>query len=252
MTDEEKAAIAAAAEAEKNREEADPANADDLTPDPAAGEGSGEAHNPDLSAPDYEAIAEAERKRAEAAELAAAEEAFKRREASRRAGLPPPVEDDPDKPLTRSEFESLMREERHKLQKDALEGAAMQFARSHTANEAEARAVVQFYKSRVVPTDNLEEDILFAVGGLRHRQVIAEKGELARKIRSQETAGRSSATVHREQAPAGEPKLSPQDAAVLKQQGMSWDGARRVYRKPLGNGSKFFNYDPKSKRRWVE
>lgn len=255
MTPEQKAAIAAAAAAEKGEKPPAPveANADDPAPEPIEGEEPAEADPIEPSTPDYEAIAKAERDRADAAERALADQAFKGRQA-RRAGAaadPDPSEDeDADAPLTRAEFEARLTRAQQVLEKTALNSAALSIARANTATEAEAQAAMQYYHSRVVPTGNLEEDVLFAIGGLNHRRAAARATELGRAVRSKDTARRTTGEPHRETAPANEPRISPADAQAMKQAGMVWDGVARLYKKPLG-GSKTLYSDPKTKKRWV-
>lgn len=255
MTPDQKAAIAAAAEAEKNGTTAEPVNAEDPAEEPIEGEEAEEAQDPAPSTPDYEAIAKAESDRADAAERAAAEEAFKAREARRGKGskpdLDPEDDEDEDTPLTRGEFEERLARERQTMEKKAAESAALSIARANTATEAEAQAAMQFYMTRVVPTGNLEEDVLFAIGGLNHRRSAARASELGRALQSKETARRTTGEPHRDTTPQNEPKMSPADSTALKEMGVVWDGKMRLYKKPLGNGSKHFYYDPKSKRRWT-
>lgn len=253
MTPEQKAAIAAAGAAEKGEPApaAEPANANDPAPEPIEGEEPAEATDPEPSTPDYEAIAKAERERADAAERALAANAFKGRQSRRAAADPDEGEDeDADAPLTRAEFETRLASERQTIEKQALTAAALSIARANTATEAEAQAAMQYYLSRVIPTGNLEEDVLFAIGGLNYRRSAARVGEIARANRAQATARRTTGEPHRETAPASEPKISPADAQAMKQSGMIWDGVARLYKKPLG-GSKHLFYDPKTKRRWT-
>lgn len=255
MTPEEKAAIAAAAEAEKNGNRQEEANADDAAPEPIEGSETEEAEEVEPSTPDYEAIAKAESERAEAAERAAAEEAFKAREARRNNGKSKEeadsetTDDDEDRPLTLREARQIISREAQTIQKTTQERAALEIARANTATEAEAQAAFLFYKNRVIPTGNLEEDILFAIGGLNRRRAAAKTKEVVRALRSKDTVARSSANVYREQPPIEEPKISAADAQGMKAQGMKWDGKKRLYVKPLGNGKKIFFYDPKTRKR---
>lgn len=254
MTDEQKAAIAAAGEAEKNGAPANPANANDPASEPIEGEDPAEAPPVEPSTPDYEAIAKAESERADAAVRAAAEASFKAREARRAAGTPPadpPEGDDDNAPLTRAEFKAELARTSESIEKKALESAALTVARANTASEAEAQAAMQFYRTRVVPTGNLEEDVLFAIGGLNHRRTAGRVREVARALQSKENALRQTAEPHREPTAATEPKISPADAHAIKQSGMVWDGVKRVYKKPLGDGSRHYYFDPKTKRKWM-
>lgn len=252
MTPEQKAAIAAAAKAQNEGAAEVEANADEVAPEPIEGAQAAEADEVEPSQPDYEALLKAETERADAAEKAAAELAFKQRDTRRKGKeeIESEAEDD-DKPMTRAEARAFLNQQGQTLQKAAQETAALGVARANTATEAEAQAALMFYKTRVVPTGNLEDDVLFAIGGINRKRTVAKATELARALRSKETALHSTAVVHRDTAPGTEPKLSPQDATAIKQSGMVWDGRQRVYKKPLGNGAKHLFYDPKAKRRWT-
>lgn len=253
MTPEEKAAIAAAGKAGNGKEVAKPeeANADEVAPEPIAGTDAAEADSEDHSQPDYEALLKAERERADAAEAAAADLAYKARRGKREERGEEPEAEDDDKPMTRAEAREFMAQQSATLQKNAQETAALQIARANTATEAEAQAAVLFYKTRVTPTGNLEDDVLFAIGGLNRKRSTGKAVELARALKSKDTALHSTSVVHRSTGVAGEPKISAQDAAAIKQSGMVWDGKLRAYKKPLGNGAKSLFYDPISKRRWT-
>lgn len=254
MTPEQKAAIAAAAEAAKNaKAEGDQANADEVVPEPIEGQETNEADETDHSQLDYEAIAKAEKDRADAAEKAAADLAFKMRR-GKREEVAEDIDDegeDEDKPLTRRELQSILAGERQTIQKETSYNAALTIARSNTASEAEAQAAVTFWKTRVTPSGNLEDDVLFAIGGLNRKRTAAKIVEVGRALKSKETALHSSANTYRETGAAGEPKISANDAQALKQAGMVWDGKQRVYKKSLGNGSKHLFFDPKTKKRWT-
>lgn len=258
MTPEQKAAIAAAAKAEKDGKADKPevkeeAETDEVAAEPIEGEVAAEVIEDDPSNLDYEAIAKAERERADRAEIALAGSAFKGRNAKRKEKddvEEVDVSDDEelDKPVTRREL--AQRDQR--IEKSATRNIALSIARANTSTEAEAQAGLQFWDTRVIPTGNLEEDVLFALAGINRKRTVSKTVEVARALRSKETALHSTAVVHREQSPAGEPKISPQDAVAIKQSGMVWDGTKRLYKKPLGNGKKNFYFDPKTKRRWAE
>lgn len=257
MTPEQKAAIAAA-KAQADGVQPKPeikVNAEEETAEPIQGAENAEATiETDLSQPDYEALWKEEKERADSAAKAAADIAFKARQA-RRGKNEEDEEDiddgDDDKPLTRSEFNIRMERERGSIQKSALEAAALTIARANTSSEAEAQATILFYKTRVVPTDNLEDDVLGAIAMVNRKRTVGRTVELARALKSKETALHGTATVFRDTAPASEPKITAQDAQAIKQAGMVWDGKMRVYKKPLGNGTKHLFFDPKSKRRWT-
>jgi len=260
MTEEQKAAIAAAAKAEKGEIDADEGKADAVDPaaEPIEGLKTDEADDEDLSQTDYEALLKAERERADAATKAAAELAFKNRNNKRKEngvaddGGADDGADDDDRPLTRREAMEFMSAQSAEIKKTAQESAALTIARANTATEAEAQAAVLFFKTRVIPTGNLEDDVLFAIGGINRKKAASKVVEMARTIKSKDTALHSTGNVHRDAAPGKEPKLSPQDAYAIKQSGMVWDGTLRLYKKALGaRGAKHLYFDPKTKKRYT-
>lgn len=201
---------------------------------------------------DFEAIATAEAERADKAEKALAEKEFKSREAKRKDGdkKEENAEDEENKPLTKRELRSLLAEERQATQTTLQEGQALEIAKNNTASEAEAKAAVAYWKNRVVKTGNLEDDVMFAIGGLNHKRVIAKNAELKRSLKSKETASKSGVDSHRVEMSAKEVKMSSADANAIKASGFIWDGNKRLWKKPLGDGKTFLYYDSKNKKRW--
>jgi len=211
---------------------------------------------PEPSQPDYKAIAEAEKLRADAAEKAAADEAFKRREAERRANGGADRNDDggqaeaQPQPITIDTLHRVLDERESAQQKKSQEAQALEIARKNTTSEVEAQAAFQTWRSRVAPTGNLEDDVLFAIGGVHARKIAGQSAEVRRAQASATGASDDAAQGHHDPAPAGETNLlTPQDASAIKASGYRWDGAKRLYVKPLTkDGKTILTYDPKSKR----
>lgn len=195
---------------------------------------------------DYKALAEAEAKRAEEAEKASADLAFKLRE-KKRVEEEPYKEEDPDKPLTRSELNEVLKQFAETNQKSTQDREAKEIIAKYAEGE-EAEAAYVFWKNRVVPTGNLQEDVMFAIGGLNHSRVIAQNEELKRSLLSKETKGKDAAGTHKDATGSSE-TISSQDAQTIKAAGMKWDGRKRVYSKKLKDGKTFY-FDPKTKKRW--
>ena len=202
---------------------------------------------------DYEAELKAEKERREKAEKALAEKAFKSRKEKRENEQANEEEqDEEDKPLTASQLEIILAKERQQTHKQLEETRAVEIARANTSTETEAQAALEFWKNRVVPTGNLEDDIRFAIGGLNSRRIVAQNEELKRALRSKETKGAGGEGTFRDAPQAGEPQLAPQDAQAVKQSGFVWDAVKKLYKKPLAGSKKTLYYDVKSKKRWVE
>lgn len=207
---------------------------------------------------DYKAIADAEKARADDAEKAAADLAFKLREANRKPDDTEVVPTEPapvaaDKPLTVAELDRILTERDQASSKKAQETQALEIARKNTTSEDEAQAAFQTWRSRVQPSGNLEQDVLFAIGGIHSRKIVGQSAEVKRAKASEGTVTVDAIEAHRDPALAPEVKIAPHDAQALKAAGMSWDGTKRLYKKPLSKDGKgkFLYYDPKAKKRWV-
>lgn len=201
---------------------------------------------------DYKALLLAEKERTEKAERALASDRYN---ASKRKREETKEEDDEesddDKPLTKKDLQNLLQRERQATQKVLEETRALDIARQHTSSEDEAQASVLYWKTRVVPTGNIEEDILFAIGGLNNRKVKARNDELMRALKSKDGVSRDTATTHRDSMTSGAPKLSKGDEASMKRAGFAYDNKAKVWKKKLPNG-KFLIKDPKSKKLIVQ
>lgn len=196
---------------------------------------------------DYKALAESERERREAAEKLLAEDRYKASERKRKEEEEPT---DEDKPLTAKDLETILVRERQTTQKGFQESQALEIARANTSSEEEAQAAVVFYKNRVVPTGNLEDDIKFAIGGLNSKKIVAKNAELARALKSKDGVSKDSATTQQEGMPKAEPKLPAN--SPLKEYKYLGNG---VYSKKLTNGKTFFrnaNAKPGQPHSWVE
>lgn len=198
---------------------------------------------------DYEALARAERERADAAEALIVKN--KKTEKRHKNEDEDEVDED-EKPLTRREFLELSKTQQQAVQKEMQEVRALEIARTNTSSEQEARAVLTFWKTRVIPTGNLDEDVLFAIGGLNHKKVVSKNLELARALRGKSGEKTDAAGTHRDAPEGSTPKMSAGDASAYKQAGFEWDGKRRLFKKSLGkDGKKTLWKDHKSGRTWV-
>lgn len=199
---------------------------------------------------DYKALALAEKERAEKAERALAKDRFKASEEKRKEIVDTESNDsigDEDRPLTAKDVQQLLLKERQATQKAFQETRAMEIAKEHTSSEDEAQAALTFWRTRVNPTGNLEDDILFAIGGLNYRKATAKTAELARALKAKDGVSRETATTFRDAALGTAPKLSSGDAAAYKRAGFEYDNAGKVWKKKLPNG-KFLLKDPRTKQ----
>lgn len=199
---------------------------------------------------DYKAIAEAEQKRRESAEKTAADLAFKLRDKRRESESTDESDDPDDAPLTRKELAEALKDfSQSSNEKNLQETQARQIIGKFTSNSDEANAAYIFWKNRVVPTGDLEEDIKFALGGLNYQRVIATNTELKRSLQSKDTKNRDGSTSYKDAPGSSEPKMNSADAQTIKASGMKWDITKQVYAKKLKDGKTFY-FDPKTKKKW--
>lgn len=248
MTDEEKIAAETAAAEEKEKADAEfESSLENLTDEEKDAKRSERAKPSDNI--DYEALRLEEEERAkkgkpdpEAARLAFEERERKRKEAEEKGE---------ELPLTRAEVEALIAQNNAGTHKTLQEQNALAIARANTSSEAEAQAALAYWRNRVTPSGNLEDDVLFAIGGLNRKVTAAKSAELARALRAKDTTSKNPASTHRDSPQGTEPKLSKDDTTVLQQTGFVWDGVKRLYKKPMG-GKKFLYADPKNlKKKWI-
>jgi len=199
---------------------------------------------------DYKTLLQAEKDRAEKAERALASDRYNASKKKREENTDDDS-DEEDKPLTKKDLQNLLVKERQATQKAFEESRAIEIARKFTRSEDEANAALLYWRTRVVPTGNLEDDIQFAVGGLNSRKLTAEKAELMRALRNKDNVNRDSAGTHRDASIGTVPKLSSGDTAAYKRAGFAYDNATKVWKKKLPNG-KFLVKDPSTKKTIVQ
>lgn len=163
-------------------------------------------------------------------------------------------EDDEERPLTRKEVEEIVARERAKITKDVVETRAIETARGLTQSEAEAQAVLTYWRNRIFPEGMpLAEQMREMRAVVNMDRIESENSELRRALRGNQSVTKNAASTHRDPPASLTPKISAQDAAEYKRAGFSWDGFRKVYKKPVGHpDSKQFLYkDYVTKRTWV-
>ncbi len=221
-----------------------------ITPNPE--EENPEGENPEGNEPskiDYEAIRLQEEERAKKSDPEIAKLAFLKREEKRKQE----EEQEEDKPLTRKELAEFFAQNNATTQKILTESQALAIARANTTSEAEAQAALTYWKNRIIPTGNIEEDVLFAIGGLNRNKLISQNKEIARALKAKDGISNNPASSHRDAPQGSEPKLSANDAVAIKSSGFVWDGKMRLYKKKLGGekSNKYLYFDVKSKRTWA-
>lgn len=193
---------------------------------------------------DYKALADAETKRADEAVQAAADLAYKLRNKKRKNKDADQDDDDDasddedeDKPLTAKDLKQFESRIVNRTQKQYQEAEALIIARSLTNNdEAQARAVVTFWQTRVQPTGNLHDDVSFAFGGLNHKKITAKNSELRRALNNKDTVNDNASNGHRDGMITPSPKLAPDMKLSLSRAGYKFDPKAKVFKKKLPNG----------------
>jgi len=228
MTDEERAALQAEAEAKAEAEDAEfEAGLEGLSEEEVTQKRT-EREAKKFST--IEAELKREREAREKAEKALADRAFKEREERRKSGE--------DKPLTASELESILVRERQFTQKEVRSVQISELAGRMSESDVEKNLIIEVHKNRTFPEhlsieEQLEESYLIA----NRKKILGERAELLRALRGREGVTHDAASTHRDAPEGGEPNIPPADAQAFKAAGFVWNGKSRQYEKKLSNGS---------------
>ncbi len=246
MTEEEKKAATAKAEAEKaEKEKADAeANAD---AENESEEESDDAHSQET---DFEERLKEEKQRADAAEAKlnetrkkAREKALEREEKRKEAAGESEEENEEEKPLTASELQAMLEQDRQKTTKELQADRIREIAGELAGSEAEASLIVEIHKNRTFPNSlSLKEQLEEAHAIANRKKLVSKNAELARALRSKGSAGHDSAGEHRDGLQGTEPKLPP--TSPLKQ--YTFDKGSGHYFKKLKSGATMW-VNPKAK-----
>lgn len=182
---------------------------------------------------DLDAELEKERKAGEP-DLTIAEKAFKDRKKKKQEESA----DDGDKPLTQKDLDAALARDRKDRQRDD----AFSFAREMAGSEKEAELIVAKWGNRTFPKNlTLREQISEAYVITHSKKLIGERNEAMRALRGKRGVKDNAAGTHRDgDRNPNEPKLSPQDMAVMRQSGFSWNTNTRRHEKKLPNGRILF------------
>jgi hypothetical protein len=219
-------------------------------------EGGEEKGNADSSKIDYEDELKKERERGRQEGFAEAE--FKRRENKRKKKPEDASEDedkedvdeeDEDKPLTAKQVRELLERDRQQTRKELQSGAIRDIAGRLTKNPHERDLIIEIHKNRIFPEGlSLEEQLDEAQAIANRKRVKAQTDELKRSLQGKNGKNDNPAVTRRDAPITSEPKISAKDVQSMKAQGFVWDGALKIYKKPIGN-NKFYFFNPKTKQR---
>jgi len=242
MTEEE---IKAAQEAEAKAKATDDETAEDESEEEESEE-EDKSKDKDADTIDYEAELAKEREAREKAEKAAADNAFKLREARRKKD-DDTEEEEEDKPLTSKELQSILAKERQETTKSLETQRIGEIASKIATSDSEKALIIEIHKNRTFPPHlSLEEQIEESFVIANRKKLIGERNEALRALKSKSGVNNNPAGTHQDAPKAGEPKMSPADATAIKAVGYSWNGTTRQYEKKISSGT--LVYDPKTKK----
>ncbi len=202
---------------------------------------------------DYKALADAEKERADKAEKALAADRYKASKKKRDGDDGDDDdedngdEDDADRPITAKDLQSFERRIVARTEKKVSKDQALAIARANTSSEDEAQAALVYWQNRVVPTGDVQEDVLGAIALMNRNKTSAKNSELRRALNGNRMAVHNSAGTHRDSVNSKGPKLSKGDEASYKRAGFTFDKALKAWTKKAPNG-KILIKDPKTKQ----
>lgn len=199
-----------------------------------------------------------ERKRADDAERAAADAAFKLRDKKRKEKEGKEDDDDgeddddEDKPVTRREMADLLDRNTQKTRKEMQATIIAETAKKIAENPTEAALIIEIHKNRTFPAGMpLEEQLEEAQAIANRKRTAQQNAELKRALQGKENAGDDAAGTHRDGAPSGTPHMNSADSRAILAAGYKWDGRTKLFVKQLAGGKKLLTYDPKTNKRTV-
>lgn len=231
MSEEKKEAVPTPAEDPKDSEPK--VEAEDTTGNEPSGEAVEEALK--IEKVDHEAELKAERERREKAEKALAHQRIKDKREKPEESIE--GEDDEDKPLTKRELAEILAKSNQDVEKRFMATQIKEIAKNISSSPIEAELIVEIHKNRTWPSHlSLEEQ-------LEESQLIANKktlkgtiSEITRAARGKAGVNTNPAGTHMDAPKAGEPKLARDEALVISQNGLKWNGVTRRYEKKLNGG----------------
>lgn len=234
MTEEQKKAETAKAEAEAKAKEKEQEDADfeaeiaDLSEEEQEAKRAEResAHNDNST--DYEAELKAEQARREKAEAALAKERARkskeRREAEEGEEADEDLDDEDDKPILKKDLPSILARERASAYKEAQADRIQEIAAGLAESDAEARLIVEIHKNRSFPSDLSLRDQLEEAQAIANRKRNKSKTtELARAVKSKDTASKDVAAGHRDALTGTAPKFDSKTTASNARAGFIWN-----------------------------
>lgn len=181
----------------------------------------------------FEAQLQIEREARKKAEEASAELAFKLRERKRQ------VEDDAEdeKPLTASQIQSILAQERETVRKEMQSTEINKLASNFTTDANEKELILEIHKNRTFPAHlSLEEQLEEAYILANKKRLLGENSELKRALKSRQGSYKDSSTTHQDSPTSSPTKLPAKDVQEYVRLGFKWNETSRRYEKKLSNG----------------
>lgn len=152
-------------------------------------------------------------------------------------------ESDEDKPLTKSELDEILQQDR----KERREQDAYNIANSLTKKAKIAKLLVERWKNRTFPEHlTLNEQMEEVYGGTFAKKILGERSEALRALKNKSRVNRDGSFSNQDgKHSTSSPKLPPADLASIKRAGFVWKNSR--FEKKLANGNIIVR-DPKTKR----
>lgn len=150
---------------------------------------------------------------------------------------------EPQGTLTREEVEKMIAERTREVFVEANSSQIDSLAASIAESAQEAELIKEVHKNRIFPAGmSLRDQLSEAHAIANYKRNQAKTAEMARKIQSQETAYRNTATTHRDPQPAVEPDMAPDLKASMQRAGYTYNGQQKRYEKKMPNGKTLVKY----------
>lgn len=145
--------------------------------------------------------------------------------------------DEEERPVTRRELAELLARQAHETTLTTQEDTIVELSESLGQTSQEAELIRSIHANRIFPVGMpLREQLAEAAAIALVKRTEARNSELARKIQSQNTVSRNTATTHRDPQANLEPELAPDLKVSMQRAGYIYNNTSRRYEKKLPNG----------------
>lgn len=146
-------------------------------------------------------------------------------------------EDEEERPVTRRELAEMLARQAHENTLISQEDTIIELSESLGQTSQEAELIRSIHANRIFPVGMpLREQLAEAAAIANVKRVEARNAELTRKIQSQNTVSRNTATTHRDPQANLEPDMAPDLKVSMQRAGYIYNSSSRRYEKKLPNG----------------